>query len=204
MIKMLYILNIIEKENKDIIIKNDNIIYQFTSTNNQNSNNENNNISTINLGKCETKLKLYYNISNNTPLLILKMDVYEEGLLIPIIEYDVYNIKTKDKLDLDICKDIKIDINIPIDVNENNLFKHNSSDKYYNDICYSFTTEDNTDIIIKDRRNEFINNNLSLCENDCDYKEYNKNTKKVLCECYVKIKFPLISLLIKINYQRIF
>ena len=138
--------NIIEKENKDIIIKNDNIIYQFTSTNNQNSNNESNNISTINLGMCETKLKLYYNISNNIPLLILKMDVYEEGLLIPIIEYEVYNIKTKDKLDLDICKDIKIDINIPIDVNENNLFKHNSSDKYYNDICYTYISSDGTDI----------------------------------------------------------
>ena len=54
-----FILNIIEKENKDIIIEDNNIIYQLTSTFNQNNNNTNN-ISTINLGICETKLKLYY------------------------------------------------------------------------------------------------------------------------------------------------
>ena len=99
-----FILNIIEKENKDIIIEDNNIIYQLTSTFNQNNNNNTNNISTINLGICETKLKLYYNISNNTSLLILKMDLYAKGLLIPIIECKVYNIKTKEELDLNICK----------------------------------------------------------------------------------------------------
>ena len=74
-------INIIEKENKDIIIiDNDkNIIYQLTSSYNQ-RNNIYNNISSINLGVCETKLKLYYNITTDTPLLILKMDIYEKGL----------------------------------------------------------------------------------------------------------------------------
>ena len=37
-------------------------------------------------------------------------------------------------------------------------------------MCYSYKTEDNTDIILKDRRNEFIDNNMSLCENNCEYK----------------------------------
>ena len=94
---------------------------------------------------------------------------------------------------LGICKGIKIDINIPAKVDENNLFKYNSSNEYYNDICNSFTTENNTDIIIKDRRDEFINNNLSLCEKNCSYEGYNYNTKKVLCKCDIKIKFSLIS-----------
>ena len=51
------------------------------------------------------------------------MEIYEKGLLIPIIEYEVYNIKTKEKLDLNLCKDIKIDINIPVIIDEDNLFK---------------------------------------------------------------------------------
>ena len=60
----------------------------------------------------------------------------------------------------------------------------------------------NTDIILKDRRNEFIDNNLSLCENNCNYKGYDNNTKKVLCECFIKIKFPLISEIV-INRDRL-
>ena len=49
------LLNIIENEKNDIIINEDNIIIQITSSNNQ-KNNEYNNISTINLGECEIKL----------------------------------------------------------------------------------------------------------------------------------------------------
>ena len=188
---------IIEKENKDLIIQDNKHIYQLTSSFNQN-NNIYNNISNINLGLCENLLKQYYNISDNSSLLIFKMDLHEEGFLIPIIEYEVYNIITKEKLDLNICKDIKIDINIPVKIDEKNLFKYNSSSEYYNDNCYPYTTEKNTDITLKDRRNEFINNNLSLCEKDCEYNGYNYTTKNVLCECYIKIKFPLISE-IKIN-----
>ena len=188
----LYIINILEKEKKDIIIKNDNIIYQITSTLNQN-NKEYNNISNIILGECEIKLRNNYNISNNITLLILKIDIFEEGLLIPIIEYEIYNSKIKEKLNLNICKNDKIKIYIPVSINENNLFKYNSSDYYYNDICYSYTTENKTDITLKDRRIEYINNNLSLCENNCEYKGYDINNKKSICECFVKKNISLIS-----------
>ena len=197
-----FISNIIKKERNDITIDYKNIKIQLTSSDNQ-KNNQNNNISTINLGICEQKLKLIYNISNNDTLLIFKMDIYEDGLLIPIIEYNIFNIDTKEKLDLNICKDIKIDINIPVNIDENNLFKYNSSSEYYNDICSTYTTENNTDIILSDRKKEGVKNNMFLCENKCDLKEYNDNSKKVLCECEVKTKFSLVSE-IKINKDEIF
>ena len=63
-----FILNLIEKENKDIIIEDNNIIYQLTSSHNQI--NSNSNLSTINFEVCEMKLKEYYNISNNSAILI--------------------------------------------------------------------------------------------------------------------------------------
>jgi len=88
---------------------------------------------------------------------------------------------------------MKININIPVNIDENNLFKYNSSHEYYNDICYPYTTENNTDIILKDRRDEYIKNNMSLCETNCKYTKYDYNTKKVECECFIKIKFPLMS-----------
>ena len=58
-----YIDNIIIKQHEDLFFYENNIIYQLTSTYNQN-NNIYNNISTINLGECENKLRIYYNINN--------------------------------------------------------------------------------------------------------------------------------------------
>ena len=70
-------------------IKEENIIITLTTTLNQ-KNNENINKTTINLGECESKLKWYYNISINDSLYIIKIDIKEEGMKIPKIEYEVY------------------------------------------------------------------------------------------------------------------
>ena len=91
------------------------------------------------------------------------------------------------------CKDIKIKINTPVKIDEKNEFKYNPLSDYYKDVCFTYTSESGTDISLKDRKNEFFNKNMSLCEQNCDYKEYYSDTKKVSCECEVKIKIPLIS-----------
>ena len=70
---------------------------------------------------------------------IFKIDIFEESLLIPIIEYEVYNSKTKEILNLNICKDTKINLLLPVNIEENNLFKYNSLNEYYNDIFYTYT-----------------------------------------------------------------
>ena len=184
--------NVIEGNKTDYIIEDNEIKHQITSTENQN-NNKYNNISTILLGDCEKKLKYYYKIDEDESLIIYKIDIYEEGLLIPIIIYEVFHPLTLQKLDLRICENIKIGITIPVSIDEENLFKYNSSDDYYNDICYSYTTENGTDIVIKDRQNDYVDNNMSLCESNCEYTKYDSNTKKVLCECIPKNFLELIS-----------
>ena len=60
-------------------------------------------------------------------------------------------------------------------------------------MCYSCATENGTDIVIKDRQNEFKENNMSLCESNCDYTNYNFTTKKAICECNAKNSFNSIS-----------
>jgi len=185
---------IIKKDKKNIVYKYDNLIYELSSTDIKN---HDNNISSINLGKCEYKLKIANDININDSLLILKVDIYEEGMLIPIIEYEIYDFETKKKLNLSICKNDKVDISIPVYIDENNLYKHNISDDYYNEKCYII--DGKIDIILNDRRNEYYINNMSVCEKDCFFKEYNFHTKKVLCECFIKINFPLIS---KIGYNK--
>ena len=75
---------------QDLIAEYKDITYQITTSANQN-NGTYNNISTINLGECEDKLKKIYDIDKDLPLIILKIDYKMEGLLIPIIGYEVYH-----------------------------------------------------------------------------------------------------------------
>ena len=184
--------NIKDGDKNDYILQDNDAIYQITSSDNQN-NNEYNNISSILLGDCEQKLKDHYKIDKDEPLIIFKVDIKEEGLKIPIIEYEIYNPYNLEKLELDVCKDIKINISIPVSIDEDSLFKYNSSDEYYNDICYSYTTENDTDITVKDRQNEYKENNMSLCESNCDYTYYNSTTKKAICNCKVKNNIGSVS-----------
>ena len=182
----------IKENNQDLVIYFDDAIYQYTSTYNQN-NNIYNNLSIVQLKECELELKSHYNISQNESLLIFKIDKLGKDLLISIVEYEVYNMKTKEKLDLNICKDIKITIIYPVDLDQKQLFKYNSSSEYYNDICFIYTTEYNTDISLKDRQNEYNLKNMYVCEANCDLKDYFSEIKKIECNCDIKLKFPLFS-----------
>ena len=70
-------------------IEEGNIKFILTNTENQKLD-ENSNKTSINLGSCEDKLKSFYNISYNDSLYITKIDINEEGINIPKIEYEVY------------------------------------------------------------------------------------------------------------------
>ena len=77
-------------------------------------------------------------------------------------------------VDLSICKNSRIDISIPIDIKgiDDEIDKYNPSSDYYNDICSRTTSDSGTDISLIDRKNQFINNNMSLCEEDCNLIQY--------------------------------
>jgi len=184
--------DVINGKKTDLITVQGNSIFTITTSDNQ-MNNKQKNESTIYLGECEYNLKQHYNISFNETLLIFKIDLFEDGSETRRVEYEIYNSKTKDKLDLFYCKDTKIKINIPAEIDTKNEFKYNPVSDYYNDFCFAYTTDDGTDINLKDRRNEFFDKNLSICESNCDYNGYNSDMGKVSCECQVKIKIPLMS-----------
>ena len=107
---------------------------------------------------------------------------------IPEIEYDVYcklfgiNII---KLNLTACENSKISILIPIEITEN-LDILNLSSEYYNDICYTATSEYGTDITLKDRKKDFIDKNKTICKDDCDFSNYDNKNMKAECSCKVK------------------
>ena len=171
----------------DIVFKSGKISITLTTTQNQ-KNNINNNKTIIDLGDCENLLREEYNISENDLLYMKKIDVFQEGMKIPKIEYDIYSKLSGNnltKLNLTICKNSKIQLFIPIKITEN-LDKLNASSRYYNDICCIASSDTGTDITLKDRKKEFIEDNKMVCQDDCDFSEYDYNTQKAKCLCKVK------------------
>ena len=182
--------DIIKEKKKDLIIMNDNITFQITSSYIQQKK-KSDNISIILLNDCEKKLRENNVIDDNSFMLIFKLDIKKEELLIPLVEYEVFDYNNKTQLDLSFCN--KVDILFPVSNVEKDLYKHNISSEYYNDICFSYTTKDGTDIIMNDRKKEFINSNLQLCESNCNYNGYDDNINMADCECEIKIKIPLMK-----------
>ena len=176
---------------KDLIVFDDTEIYQITSSFNQN-NKENNKNPTINLGECEKILKHSNNINDDEALIIFKMEYYFDDFLIPITEYEIFNPRTKEKLELNICNNIKINITIPVEIDENIIYKYDPNSEYYKDKCFLNEDCGDDNILIK-RKNEFNNNHLSLCEKKCEYIKYDSETKSVLCECEIKTEFIKLS-----------
>ena len=174
----------INENKKDIIKKVNNTIYQITSSYNQ-KNIKYQNISSIDLGECEKIIKEKYFIPSNETLLIFKTEKYIEGLLIPFIEYEIFNQKNKEKINSNICKDrnINITFNIPVSINESIIYKYDLNNSYYNDICNIDIEDNGIDITSYDRKNEYINNSLYLCTINCTYIGYNKENKTVMCLC---------------------
>ena len=178
----------------NILIKGNNAIYQIISSDSINSNkNKNSNISIIEFGECEKKLKDYYDIDN---LIIFKMDLKLNNTPPTIINYEVYNPRNLTKLDLSKCENMKITIYSPytpskeslnkiIQLNEYGYDLYNFNDSFYQDICSPFTSENETDILLSDRKSDFFEN-ISLCEDICIYNGYDYTIGKAKCECSIK------------------
>ena len=189
---------------EDVVIQQKYSIITITNTENQKMQKKLN-ITTIDLGECEIKLKEAYNISKNDSLYILKIDIKQEGYYIPKIEYEVYyplNGSSLIKLDLTVCQNTEIEFSIPVAFNDD-IDRRNSSSPYYNDICYT-TKSDNCKIItLSDRQKYFIDNNLTVCEEECNFTGYNYSIEKANCTCKVKLNSTSISES-KFNLEKIY
>ena len=189
-----YIQEILEGKSNDYLVMEDSITYHLTTLKGNNLMTRSIvNISSIDLGDCENKLRDKYNIDSSLDLIILKIDYYLNYSLIPVIGYEVFHPLTLQKLDLSICKDNVLNVNVPTQtINESSIYIYDPDSSYYTDECSSTTIDTNYDIILSDRQNYFIANNLSICEKNCVLKEYDSENKQSICSCNIK-NFLLIS-----------
>lgn len=126
---------------------------------------------------------------NSDDIYLFKIDYYFDDYKIPVIEYNLYyrnENKTNTKIIMDEYKDKIAYYYLPVNINEKEEFKYNYENNFYNDICYSYSSNDKKDVTLYDRKEEFNNLNMSVCENGCIYVGYNFSINKVVCECRIK------------------
>ena len=150
----------------------------------------------IYLGECEKRLKQIYNIPQSNSLYVLRLDIrqigYQESSLQYEILYPIYNYRNLVKLNLSICSDINLNRTIYANI-KGNIDRYNRNSPYYKDICYLSDSENGVDITLKDKKEDFINNNLGICEDECKLISYNYETKKAVCSCGIKTEIPLLK-----------
>ena len=195
---------------KEEIIKDEIMQITLTTTKTQknNYNNNNNNMTSIDFGNCETLLRKENNISVKELLYMRKIDVYQEGVRIPKVEFDIYYKKNNNqlkKLNLTICENSNIYISYPIEISENPDIYNPKSD-YYNNICYPATSNRVTDITLTDRQIEFVEENKTLCQDGCYLEKYDNINKNSKCSCKGKEFKSIINSIsdIKINKMKLF
>ena len=174
-------------------IDGDNYTIKISPINEQTKNSTN-----IEFAECENILRKTYGLSNDSVLTVIQIELEtnNEQSLINQVEYAVYD-ENKNQLDLSVCKDVKIKINYKITnsslvdselintFNELGINVFNIEDDFFNDLCYPYSNENNTDLILKDRIKD-IYQNYSMCDSNCDFQEINTETMMITCECEVK------------------
>ena len=188
------------------IVQTQNVIFQISTLEDQ-KNTDNQNVSNIDLGLCEGKLRSRYGIDEADPLVVIKVDTKSEDLTQTYVQYQIYDPRDLTPLDLSICNGIQININTPVVLDNAtsnlydklkesgyNLFDEN--DTFYTDLCSTYTTENGTDLTLTDRKNIIYSNNgnKTLCQNGCDLESYNSTTKKASCKCFPQLNDTEVSL----------
>ena len=116
--------------------------------------------------------------------------------------FEIYSFYGEKFDNLSVCENTQIEISSPIiDLNLINYNEaitflnqgydiYNEESDFYNDICTPAYIN-NSDIIIKDRQNDIFPNNITLCDNNCEYngidlKKEKNETVRISCKCNIK------------------
>ena len=150
------------------------------------------NLSEIDLGDCEYKLKEENNIPQNEKLILLQIETKIIGQPTSNLEYYVYS-SNGTLLDLSICSDSDINI-VKVITDTSNLNYdtaktlanegvdiYNINDDFFNNFCNGIDV-DNQDLTLNNRI-EDVYVNVSFCDDGCEYNGINLDTNKVICTC---------------------
>ena len=169
-----------------------------------------------------SSIKTINNINENSNIRIIKVDVkvgdYPTPSVFFLIIDENENIVTMPSVNIVIEKPIAnysyMNIDRAFKLNEKSINIYNSSDPFFNDICFTFVSENNgKDVPLKDRRNEYYVN-ITFCESNCEFSYFDYVNVKVVCNChplsqisgfeelsFSNLKNSFITHLIAFNYK---
>ena len=151
--------------------------------------------SKVKLGaECESELRKYYTYINNASLITLVYEKLSNSSSERNIQYEVYESINMTKLDLSVCKDLSIDIYVPLTLSQElqNLYEElkelgydlfDINDKFYQDICSPYKSSNGTDVLLADRIYYYYNNEETKCQSNCKFSDYLIEPQYLKCEC---------------------
>ena len=163
---------------------------------------EGKNTSVVDLSECEKILKKKYGLSEEEELMIIKGDTLKEfnNALGTSVDYQIFSTSLGAFLPLGDCQEAGATVTVSnpftnlitqyqsktgsVVVNGYNVFDVNSP--FYNDICTDFTNENGNDVLLDDRRKDYFDENINLCETGCKFVGYNTSTNLYTCICNIK------------------
>ena len=152
--------------------------------------------SNIDLGECEALIRETYHIPNDVSLIFFKYENIANKSVDRDTQYNVYNPLNYEILNLSICQNLKVKLNVPIELSDDviELIKNildqgynpfDLNDKFYREICTPYNSENGTDVLLDDRE-EYIYStivNETTCPSGCTPSAYSLDSKYITCEC---------------------
>ena len=145
----------------------------------------------------KTHIESFGCLSDESKITFFQMEILNNNdkSLVNQVEYQAFD-EGKNRIDLSQCKDSNIKISYGIKNNSNldisvvksfkdsgiNIF--NISDKFFNDICYSYS-ENGNDLILEDRLKDIFQDFI-LCEEGCNYNNIDTDNMLISCQCNIK------------------
>ena len=185
-------------EQNYMTVEKENVVLQLTTVEDQLTNNSQY-VSSIDLGECETLLRVQEGIDDNEQFIIVKMDLKNNSISATYVQYELYNPQTLQKVSMDICKDVTIKIHTPVTLEESQFSLISSleesgynafdlKDDFYNDICSTYTAENGADIVLSFRKSLIYDQNKDtfLCQSGCEFESYSTKNGKAECNCKVQ------------------
>ena len=153
----------------------------------------------LDLAQCGEKLRAQFrNSSNwNNPLIILKYGFVTDNPYENLLQYEVYDPDTFEKLNLSVCinSDVNMYIDVPLSDDLVKILKNiidqgynpfDINDKFYREICTPYDSENGTDVLLDSREEYYYSsiNNIT-CPEHCHSSSYDLNSKYLKCKCEV-------------------
>ena len=150
--------------------------------------------SRVDLSECIHLLKTQGIISSNESLIILQLDSPSSKKVSNEISFALY-FSNLTQIDISYCNNTKIKITSSVNTSLINNFDKaksiydnngydifNINDAFYTDDCSSYTSENGTDLTLKDRQNIYFEE-INFCDDGCIYESYNFELNVVNCIC---------------------